>query len=712
MRHLGVLTSRSAVTGHEKSNHTSDFLMRLLSRRRMGNRRLRNSVLILETMESRLAPATLNLDFSTYLGGTQFEQMRDVAVDDQGNIYVTGGTDSPTYPTTPGAYQSQLNPGTSDGSASIRLDVFVTKFSPSGQIIWSTLIGGPNYDRAYAIELDDQGNIYIGGRAGANFPVTAGAVQTTFMGGAESFYGRQDGFVAKLSPDGSQLLWATYFGTPDSAIIRDIDVDMNGDVYLAAGRYFGSYPATVAAAFAGGFQSTPQGGTDIAVAKIKSDGTQMYWATYLGGSLNEVGTPSIRVDPLGRASVLFGTNSTNMPTSIGAYDRTQNGDIDLYLGQLSADGSTLINGTYYGGAGEDSTETHSLAIDAQGNHYLAAFTTSTNLPMAPGAFQPMNGGGYEGFVAKLSPDCSQLLASTYLGGSSSEGLEGIGIDSAGNVYVCGSTSSGNFPVTPGAFQPVKAAGGDAFVTKLSPSLALLYSTFLGGNGDDQGRGLGVGPGGVFFGGSTASSNWPTLNPMDPNYDGNTDTMLVRLGPLPTVTSVQVNDGSAQRSRVTSVTVTFSEQVNFATSPAAAFRLVRNSDGLDVVFSANVSIVNGRTEVTLGNFTGSTTGFGSLADGRYTLTVLAQQVTAHALPFDGNGDGTGGDNFVHVGGPSSTPKLFRLFGDSDGSGFVNAIDFAAFRTAFGTSSFAYDSDQNGVVNSADFAQFRQRFGVTI
>jgi hypothetical protein len=181
-----------------------------------------------------------------------------------------------------------------------------------------------------------------------------------------------------------------------------------------------------------------------------------------------------------------------------------------------------------------------------------------------------------------------------------------------------------------------------------------------------------------------------------------------VGPLATrplvVQSVVVNDGSAQRSLVTSLTVTFNTQVTFAGAVAGAFTLTRTSDGagvsVAVTATATASVVGGRTVVTLSNFTGSATEFGSLADGRYTLTVLSAQV---------QGGLQGGD---------STTGLFRLFGDGDGDGAVDALDLLRLRTTFGKTAadpgfLAYfDFDGSGTVDALDLLRFRQRFGTVL
>jgi hypothetical protein len=186
--------------------------------------------LLLPLLSICLAPAaqeSYDLAFSTYLGGSNWEHARDVAADAQGNIYVVGGTASTDFPTTPGAYQRALRTGGSQDFGPC--DVFVAKFSPGGALIWSTYIGGPNYDRAYGVEVDSQGYVYVAGRADPGFPVK-NAFQPDFDGVDNGSYGMQNAFVLKLAPDGSALVWSSYVGV--STLCRDLAIDPNGDVYV------------------------------------------------------------------------------------------------------------------------------------------------------------------------------------------------------------------------------------------------------------------------------------------------------------------------------------------------------------------------------------------------------------------------------------------------------------------------------------------------
>jgi len=477
---------------------------------------------------------------ASFAGGSEFDHARDIFVDAQGFIYLTGGTKFPYMSTT----NTIVNAGTPESGSVDRMDIFVMKLDPSGQnILWSTRIGGPNYERAYAIEVDAQGYIYVAGRGGNNAPTTSGAFQTTFRSGmGAAFYGNQDGYVFKLTPNGQSLVWASYFGTDDSqsfTIIRDIALDSAGNVFLAASTAGGTYTPAVASAFL----NSPHGGYEGVIAKIAANGASVLWAQYIGGSADEYGEPSVRTDSQGNAYFLTVTTSTDAVTTAGAYDRTFNGGSDFYLLKFQP-GGALSYATFLGGSAGEGTETHHLAVDSQGNAVIAAGSTSTNYPTTAGAYDTShNGNGGSGtgqnsnhpgdtIVSKVSSDGSSLLASTYLGGQFGESAEGMAVDSAGNVYLTGATYSPNFPVTSGAYQTSRRGVLDAFYARFSPDLKqLLYSTYFGGDGNDAGRAAAVGVGNHFFavgevGGPNAGS-MPTQNAFQPAYGGNADSLYLR-----------------------------------------------------------------------------------------------------------------------------------------------------------------------------------------
>jgi hypothetical protein len=446
------------------------------------------------------------------LHGTQTgaeDYARDVAVDEMGNVYVTGGTSDRNFHTTTGAYQRTFGRGmasTSTGGGG-SWDVFVMKFAPDGQLLWSTLLGGGNYDRAYAIEVDASG-VYVAGRAGEGFPTTGGVIQPTFAGdNIGGFYGRQDGFIAKLSLDGTSLLWSTYFGSSAGDFIRDLAVGANGDLYPAVADAK-AFPHITP----GAFQSTNRGMEDGVVCRLSAGAASVRWCTYIGGTGRDAIAPAVRLDGSGNVFYLQSLYSTNAPTSAGAYQTAFGGTVDMHLSKLSPDGAFLF-GTYFGGSGNEGGETHNLWVTPSGEAYLAAHTTSTDLPTGAGALRAQRAGSSDGFVARISQDGRVLLASTYLGGSVGDEVEGMGMDGDGNIVVTGRTTSPDFPGVAGG--PQSSAGGDVdgFIAVLPPGLtSVIRATYLGGAGPDMA--LSVAVDGlrnvIYAGGFTDSANFPTL----------------------------------------------------------------------------------------------------------------------------------------------------------------------------------------------------------
>ncbi len=473
---------------------------------------------------------------------------RDVCVDAEGNIIVVGGSGSTDFPTTPGVHSRVLQTGgLSLGRVGVS-DAFIAKFTPQGQLIWSTYLGGPNYDRAYAVEVDAQGRIFVAGGAGEGFPTTTGAFQTNFINTHQSTklpsteeYGRQNGFLACVSPEG-QLIWASYVWY--GQLCRDLALDANGDVYVTSGWNGNS---TKPPDFLSGYKKTPTlpGGADAnkstgdtCVIKIKADGSAILWGSWLCGNRDEALQCMLRVTPMG---VYFATltKSSNMPFNPADSGRHSLWGIstyyDYYLARLSTDGQTLHYGTYLGGTGNENIDTHQLAIDEEGNAYLAMLTPSTDVPTTPGAFQTIADGASNIAVCKIGLN-GAILACTYLGGSSDEIVEGVSLDPNGNVYITGATRSPNFPVagTPfqatygpaGPFNATYMADWNGFLAVMSPDLSSLsYSTFIGkqciivGTNAIGGMHSNVlAPDGSLIAvGSWVTDNYPLVNPFQSSF---------------------------------------------------------------------------------------------------------------------------------------------------------------------------------------------------
>jgi hypothetical protein len=495
---------------------------------------------------SSLAHASYDIHFSTYFGGSGAEDARAVAVDDAGYIYIAGGTTSTDYPTTPGAYQRTFRTGGTSVGSRGSMSAFVTKFDPDGSLVWSTFIGGPNYDRIYSIRVDSGGYVYVSGRAGQGFPTTSGVLQPTFAGDTSlGAYGHQDGFVAKLSPDGSTLVWSTYFGDGSSAINRDMDIDSSGNVYVCSNNQSILSPHTTS----GAYQTSYGGGVkDAFVAKIAADGSRVIWGTHFGGSGDE-GCTSLRVDATGGVVIAGSTNSARTPTTAGAFDTTYGGNNDGYVARFSPDGASLVYATFLGGSQSDGVAgKHGLAVDAAGNAYAFGFTNSTDFPVTAGSLQSTNHGGFSGtweqtgdrWIAKLSPDGRTLSSATFLGGNQRDGGEGIAVDGAGRILLGGFTYSSDFPVTTDAYQGAKGATRDGTLIVVSSDLARLeYASFLGGSDLDGFRAAEVAPdGSLVVVGNAASTNFPTVSPYQGSTNGGGDAVIVRLMP----TSTTMPDG--------------------------------------------------------------------------------------------------------------------------------------------------------------------------
>ncbi len=385
---------------------------------------------------------------------------------------------------------------------------------------YATYLGGSIADQAFALAADADGAGYVGGYAySTDFPTSAGAFDRANTGG------EADAFVAKLSPDGTALVYATYLGSAGADLVYAMAVDAAGAAYVA-GPTSSGFPTTPDA-----FDRTYNGGNyDAYVAKISADGSALEYATYLGDSGDDY-AEALVLDAGGCALVAGYTTSSSFPTTAGAFQRALGGSADAYVAKISADGSALEYATYVGDSGYDFAG--ALALDTDGCAIVGGYTASSNFPTAAGAFQPAFGGGtYDAFVAKLGADGKSLVYGTYLGGSGNDYAEALALDGAGCVTVAGNTSSTNFPTTAGAFQRVHGGGSHAFVARVTADgKSLLYATYLRGSGGDDACALAVDADGcTTVAGGTSSTDFPTTaDASQPAYGGGTfDAFVAKL----------------------------------------------------------------------------------------------------------------------------------------------------------------------------------------
>jgi len=476
------------------------------------------------------------LSYSTYLGGDGEDIVHAVATDSTGNVYLAGETTSSNFPVTAGAFQTKRgnSPGTIFGfEGAFQPNAFVAKLSPAGRILWATYLGGTGADGALGIAVDAAGSPYVFGfTTSPDFPTTPGAYQPTAPLSNRAF-------VSKFAPDGSSLAYSTFLsgsmlqvGYAPGGIIESpvspsaIAVDAMGNAFLGGCSNSSSLPATPGAYSNSG---------SAFVAKLDASGSKLAFVTYLGGSSNTDIVYGIALDSTGNIYAAGTTDAADFPitapfahSGVGA-----GGNSGAFLVKLDAAGahaaySAVLGGTTPTRSGETAVTTATaVAVDSDGSAYIAGTTNADNFPTVNAA-QPQLAGDTDGFLTKVDAMGSQLLYSTYLGGSGAEQAYGLAVDSALRAYVVGETVSMDFPQTPNALPKRFAATpclissgtpfgmplfpidcGDGFVTQFDREGNLTYSTYISGSNTDSVNSIATSGTNVWLAGATRSSDFPT-----------------------------------------------------------------------------------------------------------------------------------------------------------------------------------------------------------
>jgi hypothetical protein len=421
------------------------------------------------------------LIYSTYLGGNGDEYGAGIAVDNAGNAYVIGTTNSTDLPVTPRALQTVCHGGSSGGTCG---DAFVVKLNPTGSaLVYSTYLGGSGGDAGSGVAVDRAGSAYVTGYTeSTDFP-TMNPLQPANGGGGKGGIG--NAFVTKIASSGSALIYSTYLGGSGNNSGGDtgsgIAVDSAGNTYVTGITESTDFPTM------NPLQPALEPFEDAFVTKINPSGSALVYSTYLGG-LGGDGGGGIAVDSTGNAYVTGFTFATNFPTK-NPLQPALDGIEDAFVAKVNPTGSALVYSTYLGGSPYNIGS--GVAVDGSGSAYVTGYTDSTNFPTRDPLQSNYGGGDWDAFVAKVNPLGSALVYSTYLGGRGADIGYGIAVDGAGDAYLTGSTTSDNFP-TVNPFQKQRSKLIDAFVSKLnSAGSALLYSTFLGGSGSDYGLAIAV-----------------------------------------------------------------------------------------------------------------------------------------------------------------------------------------------------------------------------
>jgi Bacterial Ig-like domain (group 3)/Beta-propeller repeat/Dockerin type I domain len=473
---------------------------------------------------------------------------------------------------------------------------------------YNTYLGGNGDDSGFGIAVNGSGNAYVASYTqSANFPATTGAFQTSLGGG-------YDAYVAKLNTSGTALVYSTYLGGNSNDYGLGIAVDGSGNAYVTGYTQSTNFPTTT-----GTFQTGYGGSQDAFVTKLNIGGTALVYSTYLGGNNTEQGI-DIKVDVSGNTYITGYTQSTNFPTTTGAFQtNAANSNVKDFVTKLNTNGTGLVYSTYLGG--NNIVYGRGIAVDGSGNAYVTGYTNSTNFPTTTGSFHTSLSGGYDDYVTKLNASGTGLVYSTYLGGSGDDGCEGIAVDSSGNAYLTGFTFSSNIPTTTNAFQTSFGGGSDdGFLTKLNASgTALLYSTYLGGNGADFGKGIAVdGSGNVYVTGPTSSTNFPTTTgAFQTNYGGGNDGFVSKFALLTSTTTSLIDNGP--NPSIGGQTVNFTGTVNPSVPAGETILLEDASNGNAVVatttiaaggFSFNVSNLPAGTHNLFAVYSGDSTYAGS------------------------------------------------------------------------------------------------------
>ncbi len=473
---------------------------------------------------------------STFIGGSDDDEARALAIGSDGSVYVAGYTyshiSSSDYPTTSGVYDTSHNGD---------YDVFVSKLDSSlSTLEASTFIGGSGYEEFYALAISSSDSVYVTGYTeSSDYPTKSGAYQTSR---SDSDYG--DVFVSKLDASLSTLEASTFLGGADFEEAHALAVASDGSVYVAGRTASSDYPTTP-----GAYNTTHGNYYDVFVSKLDSSLSTLEASTFIGGA-NDEDAQALVVSSDGSVYVAGGTDSSDYPATGGAYNTSYNGGYeDVFVSKLDSSLSTLEASTFLGGTAYDMA--NALAIASDGSVYVAGNTDSSDYPTTPGAYDASQGGNDDVFVSKLDASLSTIEASTFIGGTDDERAHALAVASDGNVYVAGWTASSNYPTTSGAYDTTHGGGDDAFVSKLDASLSTLEaSIFIGGTGDEDAQALVVNSdGSVYVAGGTDSSDYPaTSEAYDTSCNGGYEVLVSKFDPdlswikAPTSLSASYSDG--------------------------------------------------------------------------------------------------------------------------------------------------------------------------
>ena len=447
--------------------------------------------------------------YCSYFGGSEKDIITGMAIDSAGNVIIVGGTFSTDLVLLNG-FQLEYGGGSSENTHENGGDGFVIKFSPSGDIIWGTYLGGNDLDSCNNVIIDSEDNILVIGKtASENFPTTDNALK-------KEFSGITDGFISKFISNGS-LVYSTYIGEHGAEDLVDLIEDKSGNILIVGATGSSNFTTTLNAP-----QRTFGGGVfDTIILKLSHNCSDILLSTFLGGSKGDGGY-NIALDNESNLIVTGYTLSDDFPLKNALQNEILGDQRDIYITKYNSTGQIIFS-TYLGGSSFE--DPFGLTVNTSGNIIISGRTASQDYPTEKG-LQNNYAGGVDAFISILSPDGQTLEYSTFLGGNGWDTLHQVSVNSSNSIFTCGIGSG--YP-TKNAFQENIIGGSDIVIMGFSPKKQVEFSTYFGGTGDECPYSMNYYNDTLYIVGFTDSESlFISDHAIQDNYSGNTDGFILMI----------------------------------------------------------------------------------------------------------------------------------------------------------------------------------------
>lgn len=481
----------------------------------------------------------LDIDILTYLGGTDDDRSWSIAVDNEDNIYITGQTNSDDFPAT---YTIGDNLDSND--------IFIAKFSSSGNFIFSTIIGGSSSEVPVGIKVDALGDVYVAGTTySQDFPIVNGYDPIIEPGNPPYTYGK-DGFILKLNSAGNSLNFSTYLGDEESDQISDIAVDSVNNIYVVGTTSSPDFPIT-SNAFDKNFEHFSEG----FVTKLSSNGQSVIYSSFIGGEKTD-SCEAIALDSSNNMYITGTTQSAEFPT-LNAYSTAFSDDqFCCFVLKLSS-GGALMYSTHVGGTSAEFPDGDSgwdIAVDANGNAYVSGETNSEDFPLV-NAFVESAAANQDGFILKLGASGNTLVYSSYIGGDYSTTASDLTVNEYGEVCLLGYTSSTEFEAV-GGNSTFGGGMSDGLIFLLSATGTPIYSSYFGGSDSDIWGDVALdSTGRILTVGYTQSANLPVESAYDESYNGDSFDAFLVVFSVESITDTSITTATSATATTTTTAIT-------------------------------------------------------------------------------------------------------------------------------------------------------------